>query len=272
MEKVISNSEYLDYLISMDITCIRKILIQVNVSITKKNDKLIHYKNVLIRKALIHFRNLYKPKEDLTTQIQHTSNCVQKHGFDFENEIRRVFNLPPVKNNTDTWDIPKESNIFDNNENISVKTTKSASICCSDIIRFHDINFDEKNTIIVGRYKQKGVIKDFYNFMEINYCEKLHNVLFGSCPVDVLNDYVKYIKSCNSKDSPEYLKKKKEIQQKYNMGIIINPKVDSKKQKRVQCSIPTKLLDLHSEYVRIVDNIRGYDIKTKYKSPARKFK
>ena len=80
----------------------------------------------------------------------------QKHGFDFENEIRtKVFDLKPETNNTDIHDIPHEQNKFDKNENISIKTTKnSKGVECGDILRFFDYDFNFKNTIIVGKWKQ----------------------------------------------------------------------------------------------------------------------
>jgi hypothetical protein len=52
------------------------------------------------------------------------SSTSQSHGFDWENEIRKdIFYLPQEVNNTDKYDVPKEKNILDENENISIKTT-----------------------------------------------------------------------------------------------------------------------------------------------------
>ena len=46
--------------------------------------------------------------------------------FNWENEIRKnIFCLEEEKNNTDKYDIPKEKNKLNKNENISLKSTGS---------------------------------------------------------------------------------------------------------------------------------------------------
>jgi hypothetical protein len=200
--------------------------------------------------------------------------AVQGHGFDFENEIRcKVFGLPADVNNTDKWDIPKGVNKFDPNENISIKMTGGSSIGCSDIIRFHGINFEEKNTMILGQYTQSGRwYKTIDTLSEITYTEEFHRVLFGGCPKSELANYVAYIKTVSRADSKEYLAKKKALQKKYNMNIVINPKVDSKKQRRVQCSIPLKLFKKYPQFIKNVELLRGVAVNRKYRSSRRKFK
>ena len=73
----------------------------------------------------------------------------QSHGFIWENSIKTIFNLPSEINNTSKYDIPCEINIFNPNENISIKTTGGTSIDCGDILRFYNYDFDKENTIIV---------------------------------------------------------------------------------------------------------------------------
>ena len=93
-----------------------------------------------------------------TTLIQFSQS--QSAGFKFENEVKeKVFGLNPETNNTDIHDIDHTRNIFDPNENISIKSTKSNTICCSDIMRFFSYDFEKKNTIIVIKYKQEGIHK-----------------------------------------------------------------------------------------------------------------
>ena len=91
----------------------------------------------------------------------------QKHGFVFENMIRERFQLPSETNNTNTHDIPKNQNIFDDNENISIKTTKDTGIMCGDILRFFSYNMNEKNTILVIKYNQIGSNKCVEEIFEI---------------------------------------------------------------------------------------------------------
>jgi len=169
----------------------------------------------------------------------------QKHGFTFENSIRKnVFDLPKEPNNTDKYDIPKDKNKYNQNENCSIKTTGSTTICCGDIIRFYEYDFTNVNTIFVVKYKQTETQKIVKCIYEIDYNLECHKLLFGNLPKEIIENYVKGVKSIPTNiKGPEakkifnYLTEKKILKQKYNNLIQINPKVDSS-QSRVQCSIP----------------------------------
>lgn len=178
---------------------------------------------------------------DITTNTQS-----QNHGFTVENSVRlNVFGLLPEKNNTDTHDIPKEKNKYNKNENISIKTTGSSTIFCSDLKRFYSYSHEkgEKNTIIVVKYDQidtKKIVKRIY---EIDYNEKCHKHLFGNLPKEEIIKYIDSVKSIptnvkgdEAKKIFNYLEEKKKLKEKYTHKIQINPKVDSR-QSRVQCSI-----------------------------------
>lgn len=171
----------------------------------------------------------------------------QSHGFIFENIIKtEVFNLPDEKNNIEIHDIPCCKNKFNNNENISIKTTKSNTVYCGDILRFFNYDFSNINTIIIIKYKQDENTKEIENIYEINYNKECHKLLFGNLTLDIIKNYNNYIKSIpNGNVSKEikkkYIQDKKLIQQEFETKIIIHPKVDSKKQRRVQCSIPNFL-------------------------------
>lgn len=176
----------------------------------------------------------------------------QKHGFDIENSVREIFGLPTELNNTDKHDIPKNKNIYNENENCSIKTTTNKKICCGDILRFHGYDFTEKNTIIVIMNQQienRKIVKRIY---EIDYNLECHKVLFGNLTKEVIENYVKKVKLIprniggeKAKKIFNYIVEKKKIEKEYTGVIQINAKVDST-QSRVQCSIPdfeTKLKD-----------------------------
>lgn len=210
-----------------------------------------------------------------TTKILFTQS--QMHGFVWENEIKeKVFKLPSEKNNCDIHDIPAVKNIFDNTENISIKTTKNNTIDCADILRFYDYDFEtEKNTIIVIQYIQNNNFKIIKSTYEINYNKELHKLLFGSVTKDKLIEYIEYIKQipngkASKEVSKEYIKKKKELQKNNNMTINISPKVDSKKQRRVQCSIPN-FNNLPSHLINKYDGaiVRNINITQKIESKQR---
>lgn len=182
----------------------------------------------------------------------------QSHGLFWDSEIReKIFLLPPCINDCEKFDIPSSKNHFDSKENISIKTSGNTTIDCGDILRFYSRDVeDNKITIILLKYKQINNTKQINEILEINYSEEFKDILFGSVTKDVLENYVQYVKNipsgnaCNEiKNS--YKKLKKEIQEKHNMQINISPKVDSKNQRRVQCSIPNfdKLLMKYPKFL-----------------------
>lgn len=170
----------------------------------------------------------------------------QESGFKFENLIKSyIFNLPEDINNTDLHDIPKEKNIFNKDENISIKSTLSNTIYCGDIINFYNYNFDEKNTIILIKYYQINRKKKIEKIYEIDYNKHMFELLFGNLPKQEIQTYIEKIKNIpkniNNEEAKkyfDYINERNILKNKYNQKIQINPKVDSKVQRRVQCSIP----------------------------------
>ena len=206
----------------------------------------------------------------------------QKHGFTLENYVRtNVFNLPEKKNDTNIHDIPKEKNRFNPNENCSIKTTGSDTICCGDILRLHGYNFEEEqNRIIVIRYNQTETHKVVTCIYEIDYNLECHKLLFGDLTREVLEKYVNDVKSIprnvkgkEAKNLFNYLDEKKRLEKEYNSIIQINPKVDSS-QSRVQCSIPkfeTTLKDfiIYKSPPETPNIIRGNEIPESIESGRR---
>ena len=183
------------------------------------------------------------------------STASQSHGFDWENDIRKkVFDLDEERNSTDKYDIPKEKNKLNKNENVSLKSTGSECICTSDILRFYNYDFDNKNTIILIKYKQEGDNKIIKNIYEINYSKDLHKILFGDLTEAKIMNYVTNVKKIplnikgdEAKKIFDYLKEQKNIYKSHStLKIKINPKVDSS-QSRVQCSINIK--DIPEEFI-----------------------
>ena len=152
------------------------------------------------------------------TESQQMKGQSQKHGFNFENEIKtKVFGLQPTSNDTDTHDVNCGLNKYDNNENVSIKISGGNNIDCADIIRFYSYDFSQKNTIIAGFYTQiTSTEKKITSIIELDYNEKLHNILFGGITLDELNEYVNLVKSIpHGKNTDKtYLQLKKNLQKK----------------------------------------------------------
>ena len=212
------------------------------------------------------------------------SDASQGHGFDWENMIRKeVFDLNEERNNTDKYDIPKEKNKLNENENVSIKTTGNDNICTSDILRFYNYDFKQDNTIILIRYNQEDDNKIINNIYEINYSSELHTLLFGDLTEEEIFNYVKNVKRIppnvkgdEAKQIFDYLIEQKKIYKNHpKLKMKINPKVDSS-QTRVQCSINLK--DIPKEFIKynsLIDSgkpnvIRNKEIKQSVYSCIRK--
>lgn len=168
----------------------------------------------------------------------------QSHGLFWDNEIRvKVFGLNKCVNDTKKYDIDHFENKFDPNENISIKTSSNNNIDCSDILRFFNGDFSKKYTIILIRYTQNDQFKCIKEIIEFVYTKELRDFLFGTITEEILQKYIDMIKTIphgqvSDETKKHYKMKKNELQQQHNMFINISPKVDSKSQRRVQCSIP----------------------------------
>jgi len=213
-------------------------------------------------------------------EIQQTQS--QSHGFKFENEIRtHVFGLHIKNNDTEIHDISCSENKFNPSENISIKVSCNGDIGCGDIVRFHNYDFSQKNTIIVGIYKQINENQKLIHVLyEVDYNKNLHKLLFGEIGEEEISYYVNLVKSIPpgqvKKEDKLYLKLKAHYQKGFGMRIRINPKVDSKTQRRVQATIPKleKLLEENPEFVisKITGQplfLRGIEINSVIESKRR---
>jgi len=181
----------------------------------------------------------------------------QSHGLFWDSDIRTaVFGLNQCINDTKKYDIEAEENKFDHEENVSIKTSSNNNIDCGDILRFFNGDFSKKYTIILIRYEQKSDTKCIKEIIEIAYTSWLRDHLFGTITLEVLQQYVDFVKAIPSgpvgeEIKKEYKFKKNALQKDYNMAINISPKVDSKSQRRVQCSIP-KVNELLAQFPEII--------------------
>ena len=166
----------------------------------------------------------------------------QNHGFAWETEITTlVFELKEKLNYTATHDIPKELNKFNNNENVSIKTTGSGTVCMGDALRVFQYTPGETHTAIIVKYKQEGTNKNLTNVYELDLDNR--TALWGSVTledVQELNALVCSMPHGKERDAAitNAINSKKRILNSKSGIIRFNPKIDSKKQRRLQCSIP----------------------------------
>ena len=207
----------------------------------------------------------------------------QKHGFIWENHIRvNAFGLTSVPNDTNTHDIPCENNKFNCGENISIKCCKGTKVECAKIMRFFSYDFTKKNTIIVVMWEQNtNTKKKIERIYEIDYNQELHTLFFGTITKKEIEEYVAFIKSippgkeARDQHKDQYIAKKKHLQNIHNMIAVIHPKVDSKRQRRVQISfninkIPKKFITYTSPDDK-PNLLRGVEIPLTIESSPRVF-
>lgn len=210
----------------------------------------------------------------------------QSHGFDFEDKIvksitgidkREYQNLLEGKY-TSSMDIVKG---VKSNHDYSVKVAKANSgIGGGDIIRFFN---HSKNgfKLIVGVWEQKTSTKKVYNVIyEFDIQKSDFELLWSKIPQEELLSFTQYVKSIPSgrkaqkENSSIWKEKRKDIYNKYGKGLVdIAAKIDSKTQRRVQCSIGLKdLLSSPISRTTHTKQFRGIILPYEQKSTSRKFK
>lgn len=198
---------------------------------------------------------------------------VQAHGNTYESAvIKEITGLSKeeydaLKDNgyTDEFDLVKGL-IVDYNG--SIKSTGSNTIDCADIQK--KMKHKEYN-LIVGKYDQVGNSKVFYTEYVFFIQPEHYDLLWGSMRVDDIDAFVNYVKSIPSGKVAQQDSKvarkifKEEIQDKTAL-YTINPKVDSKNQRRVQCSL--KITELIAAGIPYTERSINYTVE----SPRRQFK
>tara|TARA_X000001382_G_scaffold114328_1_gene92600 strand:- start:327 stop:932 length:606 start_codon:yes stop_codon:yes gene_type:complete len=137
--------------------------------------------------------------------------------------------------------------------NGSIKTTKNNNICCSDVVRkMTHTNY----RLIVGQYAQVGEEKVFHTEYEFFITPDDDKVLWGKMDIQEVREFVDYVKSIPSgKEAQLSTKSQRQVLQEQAQDssalFKLNPKVDSKNQRRVQCSLHIdKLIAAGVKYIK----------------------
>lgn len=161
----------------------------------------------------------------------------QRHGFGFEDWLKRTF---LDIHYTSEWDIPQELNPNRSGGPISIKTAKwKGSIYFGDALRRFRINTDF--TLIVGFWEavgtKKRIVKIVEQFVPLHEWQRLWRP-FSEDDLIRLDSLIK-----NRSISPNQARRQTKdefllLRNTNHWGIItLNPKIDSKTQRRLQCSL-----------------------------------
>ncbi len=206
---------------------------------------------------------------------------VQSHGFDFENWVKQKFFADFDASYSSKWDIPKEFNDLEivpenlRNLPVSVKTCKYDSpIGFGDALR--KFNVDEDFLLIVGFWEQSGEHKNFIAVEAVKVSVKSWKKMFEPLNEEELS-YLDSIIKNREINYVEVRQKAKEIKKSFPpTKIIINPKIDSKIQRRLQCSLPFKTFWQYfvgkEPYKNINCSLFGEKVPNPFSSKQREFK
>ena len=149
----------------------------------------------------------------------------------------------------------------------SIKTTNGNKIDCGDILRRRQ---ETDYNLVVGCYSQAGDNKVFHTEYTFYIRPEHESILWGKMNYNLLAEYVDYIKNIPAgKQAQQETKAKRTVLKNCitdkNALIKIHPKVDSKKQRRVQCSLKIKQL------IKAGIDYKVTTIRETVHSPRRKF-
>ena len=149
----------------------------------------------------------------------------------------------------------------------SIKTSKGNTVDCGDILRRRQ---ETDYNLVVGCYSQVGDNKVFYSEYTFYIRPEHEQKIWGRMNYNQLAEYVDYIKNIPAgKEAQQETKTERTVLKNCiedkNALMKIHPKVDSKKQRRVQCSL--KMSDLIKARIPYKQTV----IRETVHSPSRKF-
>ena len=181
---------------------------------------------------------------------------VQAHGNYFEDlKIRELTGFSKdeydsMKDNgyTSSMDIVKG---LHSDKDVSIKTAKGRKVDCGDILRRRS---ETVYDIIIGVWDQVGDRMIFHTEYTFHIKPEHETLLWGRMSYEKLREFNEYIKSIPEGRTAQQETKVerqvlKTIIEDADAQMKIHPKVDSKKQRRVQCSFNIdKLIRAGVEY------------------------
>lgn len=171
---------------------------------------------------------------------------VQAHGFSFEKWVRDHFFGGYKGNYMQKWDVPSDHNTYDavpsdlRNLNVSIKTAKfSSPIGLGDVLRQRQIN--EPFVMIVGFWKQvTATEKQIVDIGVVQFTPNAWLGLWGDLTLAELQQIDVVIKN-QRLPYREARARAREWKLRASVStsiLVINPKIDSGTQRRIQCSLP----------------------------------
>lgn len=186
----------------------------------------------------------------------------QQHGFIVEEIIKREFDrlstlggiAPPQIHTryTARFDIPAHRDLYGKALPTSIKSAQfrggKTLVCLSDAVRIAGLQDAGEMRLIVALYRQDGNEKVVSEVREYVMRPEEWQDLMGGAPVDVVESFHEAIKVPDHTKARKIARKWKEkMAEEYPSAMRWNPKIDSKNQRRLQCSV--RLEDIEAAIV-----------------------
>ena len=173
---------------------------------------------------------------------------VQRHGFDFQQWVISNFFASFQENYTAKWDVPREFNSLQlvpmamRGLPVSIKTCKNGSpVGFGDA--FRQMELGEDFLLIVGFWEQDGSSKNYVATEAVKITVEQWRERFAPITESAMRELDEIIK-----DRRMHYSRVRELARAHkaqppfsNAQMVMNPKIDSKVQRRLQCSLPFDL-------------------------------
>lgn len=186
---------------------------------------------------------IYKSRPDpflwVVLAVSLPAQEVQQHGVVFEEWIREeFFDGYEPESYTQKWDIPGEANLRFGGYPVNPKATKyKSAVGLGDALRQYDIS--EPFILLLGFWQQDGKVKRFVNITPVTIHPETWRMMWGPITRADLEKLDALIKN-RSIDYREVRRLAQEMKKQSPFKdalIVLNPKIGSTGQRRLQCSL-----------------------------------
>jgi hypothetical protein len=211
---------------------------------------------------------------------------VQNHGLAFEDEV--IFKVTGLRKNdyqkllegsyVSSLDIFKD---IHSEANYSIKVSKNGKgVGCGDILRFMKHCSETEFIMTVGCWQQATPVRKVYSEVyEFYITPKCYGTIWGGITVEHVKSFVDYVKGIppgkaeQLKNRSLWKQKRKDIYESCTQGIAsIDAKIDSKNQRRVQCSMPLeKMIAAGIPHTKYSQTYKGITLPYEQESGPRQF-
>lgn len=175
---------------------------------------------------------------------EETRREVQRHGYVFEKWVRDAFfDHYAAPSYTQEWDVAKEANKKYGDLPVSIKMTKyGSSVDLGDALR--QFGIEDEFLIIIGYWQQEGPRKRIVNMVVADVKPALWRTLWQPITLNDLKNLDAVVKKRavdpgQARVAAHALKSKPPFT---TALMTVNPKIDSKRERRLQCSLKFDLV------------------------------